>query len=200
VPSQNLYAIDLEEGFFEVGYNLFRDKDRLNSYFFPADILSKDSELDQLKRKVDIIWIGAVLHLFSWENQVKAVKNMLRLLSPHPHSLIVGRVLGNTHTGEWAVGGVGTENRGSRVTYYGHNKDTFKKMFHEATDAMGEKWQIEVESIPLKIDDFVKVSGAEGSLPEGSIDLRFVATKLERLDSAVSSASQAVSLNMEQEF
>lgn len=43
--SENVYASDLQGEFFELGYKLFNDKDRLKSKFIAADVFDPKSGL-----------------------------------------------------------------------------------------------------------------------------------------------------------
>lgn len=182
VKSENLYGVDLHADFFDIGYDLFKDRDTLNSLFISADILSNDDVLSQLKGKIDIVWAGALLHLFDWKHQVVAVKHMLKLLQHHPRSMIVGRLMGDKTPQETTVG-QGTEHQ---TTMYRHDIKSFKKMFHEACDALGEKWETDVKAREWKEeDDEVKLKGREVTAPPGTLEISFVAFRLERLDTAV---------------
>jgi hypothetical protein len=108
---------------------------------------------------------------------------MLKLLKHHPRSMIVGRLMGNTEPQETTVG-QGTE---QQRTIYRHDIHSFKKMFHEACDALGEKWETEVNAREWKEeDDELKLKGREGTAPPGTLEITFVAVRLERLDTAVS--------------
>jgi hypothetical protein len=146
----------------------------------PADILKHDSVLEQLHGKIDIIWSGALLHLFDWKHQVTAVRHMLKLLKPSPHSLIVGRLMGNTKPGPYNI------DRDDIKIMYRHDLKSFKKMFHEACDAVGQKWETDVQVREWRDeDDELKLKGREGAAPEGTLEITFVATKLERLDMGI---------------
>jgi hypothetical protein len=166
-----------------MGYDLFQDKDTLNSLFIAANILSHDSILDQLKGKIDTVWVGSLLHRFDWKHQVLAVKHMLKLLSPHPHSMIVGRLLGHSEPGETVVA-KGTDHE--RPIYL-HNVKSFKKMFHEACDLVDQKWQTDVEERSItSAHDQVKIKRDEKIDTPWSLEITFVATKLERVDKTLS--------------
>ena len=45
-------------------YDLFRDRETIKAQFMKADILSEKSPLNALDGRIDIMWIGSVLHLF----------------------------------------------------------------------------------------------------------------------------------------
>lgn len=66
VPTANMYATDIVGDFWEIGYDLFRDRDSMNAHFIKADILDADSALQALHGKIDVVYVGSVLHLFGW--------------------------------------------------------------------------------------------------------------------------------------
>jgi 2-polyprenyl-3-methyl-5-hydroxy-6-metoxy-1,4-benzoquinol methylase len=179
VNAEHLYGIDIHPQFFEIGYSLFRDADKLNALFLAANILdvSEGSVLHQLRGKIDIIWTSAVLHLFDWKRQVAAIVSMLKLLKRAPNTMIAGRIMGSQKPGEYPG-----PRGGEKV--YSHDVLSFKKMFHEACDIVGEKWETEVTAKPWT--ENLKISWTQESVPDGLIEVEFVAKKLERLDTATS--------------
>src|SRR4051812_13987345 len=66
VPSANTYGGDRHSGFFDVGYDLFRDRESLHpTTFIAADVFDDASALvTELAGKVDVIYAGALFHLF----------------------------------------------------------------------------------------------------------------------------------------
>jgi hypothetical protein len=180
VKSENLYATDVHGDFWEAGYDLFRDRDTLNSLFITSDILKHDSTIWQLEGRVNIIWAGSFLHLFDWKYQLIAVTHMIKLLKPGPDGLIVGKLMGNVKPGEYASGS---------KTVYRHDAASFKKMFHEASDKrVGEHWQTSVKAVPFYND--MKVKEEAGVVPEGTVQIVFAARRLARLDAPLSHAFQ----------
>lgn len=191
-PSQNLYGMDINPEFLNFGNDLFRDSSTFNGLFLRADILSHDDLLAQLAHKIDIIWAGGLLSQFAWNEQVVAVRHMLRLLKPHPHSLVVGWFIGNETPGIEEI-------HGGERSVYRHNPKSFKKMFHEAADQLGEKWEIDITARPLQeADGEVKIServGREG-VREGALHVSFLANKLERLDKVMYPKDASMNMDM----
>ncbi|KAJ5957433.1 hypothetical protein N7501_011712 [Penicillium viridicatum] len=77
IPARSLYGFDLEPGFFDLGYKLFRD----DATDFPATLLrpdlgTKDSEwetspvVDTMRGKIDVVWAGSLLHFWDFGGQV----------------------------------------------------------------------------------------------------------------------------------
>jgi hypothetical protein len=124
-PAENLYGSDLHAEFLDIGYSLFKDSLTLKSQFIPADIFdtSTSSPLSQLEGKLDIIWAGSFLHLFTWDSDIAAIKRMIILLKPNKGAMIVGKQMGNVRTGEFAYPGA------LQGSMYLHDKDSFRKMW-----------------------------------------------------------------------
>src|SRR5438105_15830914 len=55
-PSANTFGSDLYGRFFAVGYDLFADKDRLETKFIAADVFDDASPLMDLQGQLDIIY------------------------------------------------------------------------------------------------------------------------------------------------
>ncbi|KAH8811716.1 hypothetical protein F5884DRAFT_855054 [Xylogone sp. PMI_703] len=146
VPSEQLYGSDLRPEFFELGYKLFRDKETLKTKFIAANIFDEKSGLDELDGKIDIVFVGAFLHLFNYEEQVKVCQRIVRILKPEKDSLILGRQVGNVNPGE-------KEGRTGHSVYR-HNVESFQKMWDEVGELTGTKWRVEATlSAPDNIDE-----------------------------------------------
>lgn len=110
-PAQNLIGCDLHQGFLDLGYDLFRDRDSLASRFFAGDILTPDfdnnnigSPFHDLRGKIDIIHVSSFFHLFSLPTQLLIAKRLLKLLRPGSESLILGRQTANIKPGVYTHG------------------------------------------------------------------------------------------------
>jgi hypothetical protein len=119
---ENLYGSDLRAEFFEMGYRLFRDRGALKSKFIAADITDPSSPLSELDGKIDIIYAGSFLHLFSYAELIEVCKRLTKLLREKKDSLILGRQVGNADAGDY----VQKMNKGGKM--YRHNAESFKKM------------------------------------------------------------------------
>lgn len=139
VPSSNLYATDLDLSFAELGYELFRDKDRLQAHFLAADILQASSPLDALDGQFGMINAQYFFHLFSWEQQLTIGKRMVRLLSKDQRGLITGG----------HVAGEECEQTNWLDSYlYVHSEASFRKLWEEIGAATGTKWEVDVSEHP----------------------------------------------------
>jgi len=102
VPMESVYGADILAEFVDIGYDLFGDEERLpRSHFVaPADIFDDSSPLQELDGRVDIVHANSVFHLFSWDDQVKAAKRVIKLLRPEKGSLILGSQIAHVEPGE----------------------------------------------------------------------------------------------------
>lgn len=78
------------------GYDLFQDKDKLNSRFITADIFDDQSTLfSEFTGRLDIILASNFFHLWEWDKQIDAAKQTVKLLTDRPGSMIFGTQLGS---------------------------------------------------------------------------------------------------------
>ncbi|EOD48918.1 hypothetical protein UCRNP2_4326 [Neofusicoccum parvum UCRNP2] len=66
--SKNLMGVDIDVRFIDLGYDLFRDRDRLGAEFCFGDILD-EAFLAEKREEIDMIYLGNFLHLFGVEQQ-----------------------------------------------------------------------------------------------------------------------------------
>jgi len=176
--SENLYGVDQHADFFDMGYELFGDKERFNGLLIAGNIFSNEGVLWQLKGKIEVLWCGTLLHHHDWHHQVVAVKHMLRLLEPHPDSIVVGRALGSASPGAFPAAD------GSARLEFRHDVQSFRKMFHEAADALDQKWEMEVQA--HEHEDQLRLKKTHFVPDAGLLEVSFIARRLERLDAATS--------------
>lgn len=131
VPSSQLYGVDLRPEFFDLGYELFHDRESLETKFLAADIFdaSPSNKLNELAGKIDIVYIGSFLHLFSWEDQIKSAIKINSLLKGKKGDLIVGRQMGAREA---------RTREGERKAWR-HDKESFEKMWEEIGEKTGTK-------------------------------------------------------------
>ena len=138
-PQGNLYGSDLRPEFFDLGYDLFLDKDRCKATFIAADLFAEPEELKQLYGQISIIYTGSFFHLFDWEGQVKAARIVAKLLKPEAGSMLLGRQVGSVSPGLYEHG----TNPGGGM--YRHDSDSWKKLWEEAMGSTGSQWQVEAD-------------------------------------------------------
>lgn len=143
VPPSSLYGSDLRSEYFDLGYKLFRDQKTLTTTFIAADIFDPTSKLGELNEKIDIIWAGSFLHLFSWQQQIDVCKRIVQLLKGKKGSMVFGRQAGSLNPGEKV-----RRSDASKSTIWRHDADSFKRMWKEVGEATGTSWTVEVKMLP----------------------------------------------------
>ncbi|KAF1838563.1 hypothetical protein BDW02DRAFT_390849 [Decorospora gaudefroyi] len=145
-PSENLYGCDLQADFIELGYKLFKDRDKLQSKFLIADIFDRNSALAELKGKMDMVYAGSFFHLWGYDKQYEVSKAVVALLRPEPGWMILGRQIGAGEAGE-RISVTGN--------MYRHNVESFKKMWNDIGDDMGISFTVEAKLTPLSRDNML---------------------------------------------
>lgn len=135
-PAENLYGTDVHGQFMDIGYSLFRDRDTLKSTFFAKDILDPAAGWDDFNGRMDVISIHSFLHLFDRARQIKAARQLAKLLRPEDGSVIVGRQLGSLVPGDFP-------NHIEPGTNFRHNVKSFEELWKQIGDDVGCRWSIE---------------------------------------------------------
>jgi hypothetical protein len=107
-----------------VGYELFKDQDRLQTTFIEADIFDDTSKLMELEGKINIIYAGAFFHLFGLEEQKRIATRVVQLLVSQPGSMVCGQQSGNEKPGEY-----GRKGDTSRRTSFRHSSQSWKGLW-----------------------------------------------------------------------
>ncbi|KAF8588076.1 hypothetical protein K439DRAFT_1336384 [Ramaria rubella] len=117
-PRQNVVALDLRRGFWDLGHKLFRSSDTTLPVVFiegdifkpailepsppvhtvpstpPPSLLHLGNSLNPLKGHVSVIHASSLFHLCSEEQQSQLARCLGALLSPQPGSIILGSHVG----------------------------------------------------------------------------------------------------------
>jgi hypothetical protein len=141
-PSGNIYGTDLQPEFIELGYKLFKDRDKLRSKFLVADIFDSNSALADLNDQVDMVYAGSFFHLWGYEKQYEVSKAVVALLRPQADSMIFGRQIGASEA---------SERTGATGLMYRHNVESFKKMWKNVGEDLGINFTVEAKLTPLSI-------------------------------------------------
>lgn len=157
VPAENLYGSDLRPEFLDIGYDLFRDRDKFKSDLIIADVFDDNSDLvRKLAGQIDIINTGSFFHLFDWDQQMAAAKRVTQLLRPRPGSLLVGRQVGLKEPG--------VRPRVERAsTAYRHNVDSWKKFWDQVGKETGTAWQVDARAEEWRDDEIDRRPHHNGS-------------------------------------
>lgn len=118
---------------------------------------AEDAPLVSLKSRVDIVHIGSFLHLFSYADQLRAVRRIAGLLRQVQGSVVVGRQIGSVRSGGYP------HPTNKERTMFRHDCETFAKLWSE----VGE-WEVEVD---------MQKTGAVGDKREmvfGDADVRWL--------------------------
>ena len=135
-----------------------------------ADILDdpRKSDIGKYEGKISFVFVGAFLHLFSWEDQIVALSHIIRLLRPQSGAMVLGRQVGNINPGHYTRKSVPHRN-------FHHDVRTFKELWMQVEKMTGTAWRVEAEML-----DWVGwgkgrnlgLVGKEFEKPDGR-DLRF---------------------------
>lgn len=139
-----MYATDIVPDFWDLGYDLFRDKERFHAWFIAADILDPESSsLRELQGRIDICLVNQVFHLFSREKQFTMAKHLISM--SRPGSCIVGWHVGSnqgkalpisTQTG-------GPDGSAGSETRLFHNHMSWRELWQEVGHTTGTQWEVE---------------------------------------------------------
>jgi hypothetical protein len=122
-PGHQVVATDIERGFWDCGHELFRTTPEtcpihftsgsvLDTEFVPSSgpvyaipesgppRLDNLPSLLTLRGHVSAMYIAAIFHLFSEEEQAQLARNLASLLSPQPGSIITGWHMGSKQKGD----------------------------------------------------------------------------------------------------
>lgn len=165
VASKDCYGSDLRLNFMELGYDLFLDKDSLETKFIESDVFDPDSNLKALDGQIDILHAAAFFHLFDYEDQKKIGRRVVRLLKPQQGSLLVGRQVGNVKGGEF------DHRTNPKQKMFRHDVETWKQMWKEIGEGTDTVWEANAE---LHIWHGVIPSGIQQQWqPEGVRQIKF---------------------------
>ncbi|PYH41198.1 uncharacterized protein BP01DRAFT_328182 [Aspergillus saccharolyticus JOP 1030-1] len=145
IPAAQLYGFDLEPGFFELGYKLFRD----NAETFPATFVSGDLGVEDedwargqivaaVRGKVDVVWAGSLLHFWDYEGQVRGVQRLIGLTRDKPGTVVCGRQMGSTVAGMYELTGLM-----DRTMHYRHDVGSLQDLWREVEARTGSKWEVQ---------------------------------------------------------
>ena len=140
VPSENLYGCDTEQEFLDLSYELFKDKETMKAHLFIANALNEDDAAwDDLRGKIDFVYAGSFFHLFSWDDQLKICKGMIKVLKPRKGSTVFGRQTGNLKAQE--IKPMFAGNVSIMPVTWRHDVDSFRRLWDTAGEETGTKWE-----------------------------------------------------------
>ena len=130
MPSTSLYGAELRPEFIELGYELFKDKETIQSTFLVGDLFTGENfrNLEEAGG-VDVVYAASIFHLFDWGQQVKVAERVVGLLKKRKGSVVLGRQRGNRTPTEYEH----RTNQGG--TMFRHNEESWREMWR----VVGEK-------------------------------------------------------------
>ena len=161
IPSGQLYAFDLEPEFVDMGYELFRDRNKLNATFTSGDLMadpnsSAGRNLKDFDGKMDIVYVSSVLHIWGWNNMMTASKRLIGLTRNSPGSMVVGKQMGSLDAGEYPMPVAEGKN-------YRHNLASMERFWHDLGKETNTEWDLSAGMYePAAIKDNKNVSFAKG--------------------------------------
>ncbi|KAF3171409.1 hypothetical protein TWF225_010582 [Orbilia oligospora] len=183
IPSENLYGADLQSGFIDLSYDLFKDGHTLKSTFFEGDIfdfstfkpirgeISNPNLFQKIKGDIDIISARSFLHLFNPEREFKAACQIVAILKDSPGSIIMGRQVGSFTPGMESI------SLGRREVFR-HDPQTWEELWNRVGEATDTKWDVQAKLLELSPDVKDSIKAAELANIETRGWLEFVITRL----------------------
>ncbi|KAL9066105.1 MAG: hypothetical protein Q9161_007763 [Pseudevernia consocians] len=141
IPAEQLYGLDLEPGFMEMGYTLFRDKDRFDAHMLSGDLMADPAapeaqELAELDAGMDVVYVASVLHCWAWDDMIRATKRLVSLTRAVPGSMIIGNQMGSLNAGEYPM----PTGKGCN---YRHDVASMERFWKQVGEETGSRWEVE---------------------------------------------------------
>ncbi|KAI0702393.1 hypothetical protein C8T65DRAFT_579171 [Cerioporus squamosus] len=185
-PTSNIVASDLQHEFWNMGHKLFcSTNETFPATFLPGDILnpahldvasvtydpaevttppptlSSLSSLNQLRGQVSAIHAGALLHLFSEEQQTHIMRAFAGLLSAEPGSMLLGSQSGAPEKG---IRVVAIGKNGASISQFCHSPQSWTELVDGHIFMKGTV-RVEVELVEERYRESIKHIRGMESLP-----------------------------------
>jgi SAM-dependent methyltransferase len=131
-PSERITGLELEPGFIDLGYALFKDQEKLQTMFLKANILTDTALVQDFEGKMSSIHMGMVFHLFDREEQKKVLAHLLAMLVDDGTGILLGHCIAHTD-------GVMQPAMLGKMTMR-HNLETWKALCDEVRTETGYKF------------------------------------------------------------
>ena len=141
VPPQMLYGSDIFADYEGIGHALFRDVNTFRNRFMAADLV--DEAINNAEQR-DVVNIFTFLHMYNWDDQVRACKRIMQLLSRKPGNVVIGTQTGSIEPEEQAVKPPFVA-EGEHKTIYRHSIDPFTEMWKIVERDEGVELKVVVE-------------------------------------------------------
>ena len=134
----NMYGSDISKELWDLGFELFNDRDKMAAKFIQANILDTGSGLAQLEGIVDVIIANQFIHLFDWEGQAAVLKKVVELSKPG--SILIGYQRAQVPPRE-------LERQWGNM--YFHDHKTYRTLWQRVELETKSKWALEVRLVDL---------------------------------------------------
>lgn len=145
--SAAMSGLDVEPAFFDLGYELFRDREKMHANFLTADLTKKSApSVTPLHSKIDVISAQSLFHLFNLNDQKTIAQHLVSLTKPIPGSMVVGRQAGDLDAGE-------KRGLSQDSNVFLHNLDTFDQFWQDVGAVTDSRWKVDarVEKAPERM-------------------------------------------------
>ena len=136
--TSNLYGIDNEKVFLDLGYELFRDQDKYQGSFTVMDLFAPAHDSTAIKGEMNVVSAFSLLHLFPMAEQKMLACCLIEFSKPKPGSMIIGRQECTSEPKVYSGLQKGTQR-------YVHDARTFRQLWEEVGAATKTKWRFEAE-------------------------------------------------------
>ena len=165
--TKSMYASVLVGDLWDLGHDLFGDKERMKAQFIQADIFDDSSRLFELNGKINIILACQFIHLFDMQGQVTVMKKIVGFTNG-PGAVVVGYQRGREVAMKKAM---------SWGEMFIHDIQTFQKIWENVGNETGTKWKVDAGLVDLKEWGCEKENIAW--VDQYPMGINFVATRLE---------------------
>jgi SAM-dependent methyltransferase len=162
--TEHWYATDLNRDLWDIGYDMFRDKNRMKATFITGDILADENPLWKLDKRFDVILLSQLLHLFNWEQNVRILKQLVSISKPGCQLL-----------GYQASGTDAHERKTQWGNMFSHNVDSFTKLWEQVGRETGSLWTVKVRQLPYP--EFEVAQGFINAVGPAGRALLFIVTR-----------------------
>jgi len=123
---EDIYAIDIHDEYWNVGYEMFRDRETLKVNTLFTDVACKEFAIEHadLMGKFDVVYTGAVLHVFAEDEVELFVRNIYNVLKKG------GFYFGSTGMNPEAGVTTTPTPRKDKLRYL-HSKESLKELFEK---------------------------------------------------------------------
>jgi SAM-dependent methyltransferase len=146
-----LYGIDLSDAWFDIGYQLFRDRSTLHATLVCANLLDATSQqegegISQLHGRMDMIIADNLFHLFSRDDQIRVATQLIRCSRACPGASIRGVHAGASEAHHYRPAHqhqtlLESADCGKDLVLI-HDPSSFKLLWKEVSDLSATKWVV----------------------------------------------------------